>query len=145
MRTIFVFIAFLSLMGCSQKISEDDIPLLNGYWEIKEVRFPDGTKKEYKVSTIVDYIEINGMKGFRKKVQPRFDGTYFASEDFENFTLGKKGDGFEIYYKNAMSDWTEKLTALSKEGFTVINADNISYTYQRFHNINVKENGETKK
>ena len=145
MRTIIAFIAFLSLVGCSKKISEGDIPLLNGYWEIKEVKFPDGNKKEYKVSATVDYIELNGMKGLRKKVQPRFDGTYIASEDSENFTVIKKGEGFEMYYKNEMSDWTEKLIALSEDTFSVSNMDNISYTYQRYHNINVKANGETEK
>ena len=145
MRILFVFIAALALTGCSQNISQDDLQFLNGYWEIKEVKFPDGTKKEYNINTTVDYIELKGMKGIRKKVQPMFDGTYFTSEDSENFTLIKKGEGFEMYYKNKLSDWTEKLTTLSEDSFTVSNMDNISYTYQRFQNINVKENNEKEK
>lgn len=140
-----VLIVFFNLIGCSQNISQDDLQLLNGYWEIKEVRFPDGTKKEYRVNATVDYIELEGMNGFRKKVMPRFDGTFIASEDSENFTLIKKGEGFEMYYKNKLSDWTEKLDFLSEDSFTVSNSDNIKYTYQRFHNINVTENDEKEK
>lgn len=145
MRTSLILIILLNLTSCSQKISQGDLQLLNGYWEITVVKFPDGTKKEYKISATVDYIELNGMKGLRKKVQPNFDGTYIASEDSENFTLIKKGEGFEMHYKNELSDWTEKISDLSKDSFTVSSSDNIAYTYHRFHNINVKANDETKK
>ncbi|MCG2460748.1 hypothetical protein K8352_08310 [Flavobacteriaceae bacterium F89] len=145
MRAIFVIITLLTLFGCSQNISKEDLRYLNGYWEIKEVKFPDGAIKEYKVNPTVDYIELDGLDGLRKKVRPRLNGTYFVSEDSENFTLRKKGDGFEMNYKNKMSNWTEKLTALSEDSFTVSNSENIAYTYHRFHSINVKANGETEK
>ena len=142
---ILLFVPVLMFLGCSQNISQDDLQFLNGYWEIKEVKFPNGNKKEYKVNGVVDYIELEGMNGLRKKVRPKFDGTFIASEDSENFKLIKKGEGFEMYYKNKLSDWTEKLRSLSEDSFTVSTMDNISYTYQRFHNINVTENDEKEK
>jgi len=144
MRVLFVVIVLI-FTGCSQNISRDDLRFLNGYWEIKEVKFPDGTKKEYKVNVMVDYIELEGMNGLRKKVRPKFDGTFVASEDSENFKLIKKGKGFEMYYTNKLSDWTERLKSISEDSFTVSTMDNISYTYQRFHNINVTGNGEKEK
>jgi len=139
-KRILLFVPVLTFLGCSQNISQDDLQFLNGYWEIREVKFPDGTKKEYKVSALVDYIELEGMNGLRKKVSPKFDGTFIATEDSESFKLIRKGEGFEMYYKNKLSDWTEKLSSLSEDSFTVSTLDNISYTYQRFHNINVTEN-----
>ena len=72
--SIFLF-ALLGVVGCKQSISPDDLMLLNGYWEIQKVEFPDGQVKDYSFSSNIDYIEFENTRGFRKKVKPQLDGT----------------------------------------------------------------------
>lgn len=60
----------LFLISCSAKVDKDKLHLLNGYWEIKEVTFVDGAKKEYSINSTVDYIKLDSLSGFRKKVDP---------------------------------------------------------------------------
>ncbi|MCM4170055.1 hypothetical protein DHD32_01070 [Arenibacter sp. TNZ] len=138
MRYIYIFIAFMGLIGCQNKVNQVDLPYLNGYWEIDKVSFPDGTNKEYTVNTSIDYIEINDLKGYRKKVQPRFNGTYDTSNDAEMFTIYEKDDVFTINYKTDLSEWHEKIVSLSENSFTVLSEDNLKYHYKRYEPINIE-------
>ena len=96
MRNLISLLLFLSFLACSEKISVSDLNYINGYWEIEKVKFPDGESKEYVVNLTIDYFEYNNMKGFRKKVQPTFDGTYNTSSDAESFQINEK-DGLFHY------------------------------------------------
>jgi len=139
MRLLLYIFALICLLSCQRTISESDLIKLNGYWEISEVEFPDGNTKEYKANTTIDFIEIAGFKGFRKKVQPTFEGTYFANDDAESFLIIQKEDSFELHYENNYSEWSEILTALSDNTFSVINKEGITYHYKRYEPININE------
>ena len=138
MNKFISFGIFLLVVACQNKISQEELTLLNGYWEIEKVSLPDGQTKEYKVNTTVDYIELNELSGYRKKVYPKFDGTYDTSNDTEQFKIVKQEDHFEIHYKTELSEWDEVLISLDEDSFSVTNAENISYYYKRFEPINVK-------
>jgi len=132
----------LLLAGCSPKISQEDLQQLNGYWEIEKVTFPNGKTKDFMSSTTIDYIELDGMKGFRKKVQPKFDGTYETSNDAEFFVIEKKGDTFEIHYNPNMAlhpsmHPRESLVLISKDNFSVTNKDSLTYSYKKYQPINL--------
>ncbi len=127
----------LLFFGCTSKVTETDLKNLNGYWEIKEVAFPNGERKTFKASTNIDYIEVEGLKGFRKKMQPKFDGSFTTSNDAEFFSITKTEVGFEFRYKNKMSEWKEQILELSQHNFSVINEANTTYTYQRFQPITI--------
>ncbi len=131
---MFLGLVFL-WMGCTGKVSREAIPQLNGYWEIKKVVFPDGKSKEYQMSTTVDYIQLEGLKGFRKKVQPQLDGTYGTSNDAELFSIMEDGDDLHIHYKNELSEWSETLMKLDEDTFWVVNEAGIQYHYERFQPI----------
>ncbi|MGB5819351.1 MAG: hypothetical protein WBG90_07680 [Saonia sp.] len=135
----FLFIGLFVVMGCAKKVSEKDLNYLNGYWEIEKVTFSDGSHKEYKVNANVDYIAIDDFKGFRKKVQPKFDGTYTASDDATLFIIRESGGEFNIYYKNDRNDWKERIASISQNNFSVINEENIRYSYKRYQPINAKD------
>lgn len=139
MKQLISFSIIFLLLGCSKRVSKEDLQYLNGYWEIEEVIFSNGESKNFKVSTTIDYIEIDSLKGFRKKMQPKFDGSYTTSNDAELFTIVEKDGDFEFYYKNRLSEWAEKITALSQSNFSVVNQDTITYIYKRFQPINAKE------
>lgn len=130
---------FLLLVGCKNEVSQEDIVLLNGYWEIDKVTMANGKTKSYKVSTTIDYIEIKELLGYRKKVYPKFDGTYDTSNDAEPFTIVSKDNIFEMHYKNELSKWVEKIESINNISFTVINEEGFYYTYKRFIPINAKE------
>ncbi|MBT8187303.1 MAG: hypothetical protein HKP38_04055 [Croceitalea sp.] len=132
-----VVLGFLILIGCQKNIDAAALPYLTGYWEIKMVEFTDGSKKEYTVNPSVDYIELQGMKGYRKKVQPKFDGSFDTSDDAELFEIIKKDENFVMVYKNAWSSWEEKLILLKPNTFVVKNEEGIKYSYKRYEPINI--------
>ncbi|MDT7829978.1 hypothetical protein RQM65_15025 [Pricia sp. S334] len=137
-KTILVVFLF-AFLGCSEEVPKKDLPNLNGYWEIEQVIFPDGTTKEYTVSTTVDYIELNETEGFRKKVRPQFNGTYETSHDAETFSISKKDDTFIMHYKTGLSEWSENLVALNGNTFSVVNEEGLRYDYRRFEPIVVQK------
>ncbi|RAJ15524.1 lipocalin family protein [Arenibacter echinorum] len=138
MRYVYIIATLISLAGCQNKVNKSDLPYLNGYWEIEKVSFPDGTEKEYTVNTSIDYIEINDLKGYRKKVQPKFNGTYDTSNDAELFTIYENEGVFTLNYKTDLSEWHEKIVNLSENSFTVLSEENIKYHYKRFEPINIE-------
>lgn len=138
MRAIAIFIFFI-FVGCTQKVTREDLANLNGYWEIEKVIFPNGESKDFNLSTTVDYIELNDMKGFRKKMQPKFNGTFETSNDAELFEIVQDENDFKFNYKNGDNKWCEKLIEISKDNFSVINQDTLMYRYKRFQPINATE------
>jgi hypothetical protein len=127
------------LVACQNKVSQEELTLLNGYWEIEKVTLANGQSKEYKVNTTVDYIELKELSGYRKKVYPKFDGTFDTSNDAEQFTIIAQQNRIEIHYKNELSEWTEVLKSLDEHSFSVTNTENITYYYKRFEPINVNK------
>jgi len=79
-KTVLLFIAFISVTACKEKVKPEDISKINGYWEIETVTTPDGNEREYKISETIDYFEIKNDSGFRKKVMPQFDGKYLVND-----------------------------------------------------------------
>jgi len=137
-RLTLIFIT-ISLIGCGSPISKPDLNQLNGYWEIVSVEFADGQKKNYTVNPSIDYIELKEMKGFKKKMHPKFDGTYDTSNDLEAFSIIQKEGIFLISYQNNLSSWEEQLIKLEENTFTIVNEDNVTYSYKRYEPINIQE------
>ena len=137
-RLILWVVSFLLISCADQKVDREDLKYLNGYWEIQKVEFPNGQVKEYKANTMVDYILLEHGKGIRKKVQPRLDGNYIISEDEEPFELILVNQEYSMHYKNALSDWQEKLKALDSLSFITQNEEGIRYFYTRFQPISIQ-------
>lgn len=92
-------------------------------------------KKKYTVNTVLDYINVEGLEGYRKKVYPNLDGTFRTTDDAETFALKKTDDGWQMHYKNEGNAWTEQLIKLSDDHFEVKNTENITYTYKRWQEM----------
>jgi hypothetical protein len=136
MKPLLLFLGFTLLLSCTS-VSKEKLNLLNGYWEIERVEFPNGGQKEYRMSTDIDFIQLEGLKGFRKKMKPRFDGNFETSDDAEPFQINIHEGSFNIGYKNNLSEWQETITALSKDNFSMQNEDGILYHYKRFEPISI--------
>ncbi|MBO0322110.1 hypothetical protein J0X14_07365 [Muricauda sp. CAU 1633] len=138
MSRILPFFLFLLIMGCKKtSVAEADLHYLNGYWEIDEVVFPDGSVKEYGMNPSIDFIQLEENEGYRKKMQPKFDGSYTTSNDTEKFSIAHVNSGFAFLYENDFSDWEETLVQLDSTSFAVVNQDGITYFYKRFEPIKI--------
>ena len=138
MRPLIGYIALFVFFGCSSALQKEDLKYLNGYWEIVEVEFANGQKKEYQISTLIDYIALDGLSGFRKKVQPQFNGTYKTSDDAEEFNIVEKDHGLMISYGEGLEQWEEELISLRENEFSVRNQDGNIYRYQRYEPLNLE-------
>ena len=136
-----ILICFL-LTSCGESVSPSDLPLLEGYWEIEEVIFPDGNSKTYSINTTIDYFEYKNKKGFRKKVQPRLNGTYVTSDDAASFKIVEKNDKFILIYKNELSQWEEEIRSISNEKLVLASTEGVVYNYKRFEAIDIKSGKE---
>ena len=137
MRGFWVLLIFVCT-GCSEKkVVAEDLHFLNGYWQIQEVTMPDGSKKNYGPGAVVDYIVLENQKGYKKKVQPRIDGSYQISQDQEPLEIHSNDAGFSIVYQNQLSSWQDRLVSLDSLQYSIINEDGITYTYSRYQPISI--------
>lgn len=138
MRGFWILI-ILTCLGCSEKkVLAEDLHFLNGYWQIQEVTLPDGSKKTYGPGAVIDYIVLNNMKGYKKKVQPSIDGSYQISKDQEPLEIRNGERGFMMFYQNTLSSWQDRLVSLDSLQYSIINEDGITYTYTRFQPISIE-------
>ncbi len=96
----------------------------------------NGTEKSYKINETVDYIQIlNDSVGVRKKMKPKFDGTYSTTNFQEKFTFNLSENGLELNYKTPYYSWKETIQSISKSEMTVVNDNKDVYLYKRYQPI----------
>tara|TARA_R110002049_G_scaffold269195_2_gene446009 strand:- start:120 stop:539 length:420 start_codon:yes stop_codon:yes gene_type:complete len=135
MKKIIFASLILILTGCSNTVTKEDLPLLNGYWEISKVIFEDGIVKEYKASPMIDFFKVDGMKGIRKKVQPKIGGSFNTNNDADKLTIYEKRGTFIINYKNDFTQREEQILSLTKDSFSVKDEEQTTYVYLRYKPI----------
>ncbi|MDN3492384.1 lipocalin family protein [Winogradskyella bathintestinalis] len=129
--TTFLLLGLL-FISCS-KNPENYIQHIEGYWEIQEVMMPDGSKKEYNFNETIDYISVNdSLKGFRKKLNPGINDTYYSSNDAEAIELKLENNELHIYYNTPYTNWKETVLEANTEQLRIINADDNIYLYKRY-------------
>ena len=67
MKQILLILIF-SICFCCSNHKKNNFQDLNGFWLIEKAIAPNGEKKIYKNVEEVDFFEIKGEKGYRKKV-----------------------------------------------------------------------------
>lgn len=135
MKRLFLLI-FFALISCKSEVRESDMDLLNGYWEIEKVELSDGQKKEYAINEFVDYFEITNGKGFRKKVQPQFDGTFIANDSQETVSVLDSNNIFYLKYETDFGKWVEEIVKL-QDSVLVLKNESLKYHYKRFIPISI--------
>ncbi|WP_299522059.1 lipocalin family protein [Winogradskyella sp.] len=127
-------ISFLLLLATS--CSEDPttyIQHIEGYWEIEEVTLANGTKKQYQFNETIDYISINdSLQGFRKKLKPGINDTYFTSDDAESLILKVENNSLNVYYTTPYAQWKETVLEASPTHLKVSNQNKNIYLYKRY-------------
>ena len=127
---VFLLSVFL-LLSCGQDPGEQKTRL-GGYWVIEKVEMPDGSEKLFQLSTTIDFIEVTGDSGVRKKVQPKIDGSFLANDSAEKFLLKIENDSLNMYYQTPYDNWKETVLRAKDSVLVVLNRDGKKYTYSRF-------------
>ena len=140
-KTVILFLFFV-LSSCHQKITQQDVTKINGYWEIEKVNLPDGTEKKYMINETYDYFEIKGNTGFRKKVNPQLNGRFLVTNQSEKVTVLFEKDQTFLVYTTPFAKWKEEIKSLEDKKMVLINSANMEYTYKKTGPINLIENGK---
>ncbi|NNJ89230.1 MAG: hypothetical protein HKP53_07495 [Eudoraea sp.] len=138
MRKLSIILSCILLYSCGDPVTKEELTMLDGYWEIKQVEFPNGDTKDYDINAAIDYIELTGTKGYRKKVQPLLDGSFETSDDAEYFTIVERDGSFIMVYENSMAVWEEEIKSLEETKLRLVNEEQITYIYERFQPITLE-------
>ena len=132
----FIFIMFL--ISCDSNVKKEDLKKLNGYWEIKQVKFSTGKTKDYKINETIDYFELrqaqvdNKLVGFRQKVMPQFDGKFQTNGIKENIKVVENDNSFFLEYNTKYGKWKEEIISIEDSILVLKNKENLEYTYKKF-------------
>ncbi|MFL9843667.1 hypothetical protein [Flavobacterium rhizosphaerae] len=139
MRKIFFLFLLAMFSACGHTYTDEELQGINGYWEIEKVVMPDGTEKDYKINSTIDFFEIKGNSGYRKKVMPQVDGTYIVNSLSEKLELIKTDEGEVIlHYTTDYADWKEQLVKLDQDKLVIKNQHDITYYYKKPQPFTVK-------
>ena len=128
----YFWLLCLFLCSCSTN-PETYITHIEGYWEIDEVTMADGSTKAYKFNETIDYISINdSLKGFRKKLKPGLNDTYYSSDDVEAIQLKMEANQLMIYYTTPYAKWSERVLEATPTHLKLINDSENVYLYKRY-------------
>jgi hypothetical protein len=130
-----LLVIFTSLFSCQQNTKELK-ENLSGYWEIKKVTTLQGEVKEFKISTVIDYITVAGNSGKRTKVSPQLDGSFKNNGATESFTIDGSSGELILRYQNPESMWVEKVKDATKNKLRIVNKQGKEYSYKRFEKFN---------
>lgn len=136
--TTFLLLILFSF-SCAKESPEEQIKKLTGYWEIVNVQFPDGSIKEFSQGITLDYINVTGEQGIRKKVTPQLDGSFLTNDFSEKFSLKIENDSLRLYYETPFHKWHETVLKAKDSILVVQNSDHKIYTYKKFRKFNIYE------
>ncbi|MGB2142992.1 MAG: lipocalin family protein [Flavobacteriaceae bacterium] len=132
MRQLLTLSFFILLISCKSEVSTF-IPFVEGYWEIVNVTKDQKKVKNYKMSGSVDYFKVNpDLSGYRKKVTPRFDGTFEISQHISEFTLSIKDNHLWVIYTNNNVTYSEEIVRANNSSLILSNSDGFIYTYKPY-------------
>lgn len=138
-NSITYLLLILFSFSCVKESPESQIKKITGYWEIVSVKLPDGTTKQFNQGITLDYINVTGDKGIRKKVTPQIDGSFLTNESFEKFILKIENDSLRLYYETPFHKWHETVLEAKDSILIVQNSDHKIYTYKKFRKFNFYE------
>lgn len=130
MKKIYLLLLPFILLSCGS-VNEGDLAKINGYWEIEKAVMPDGSKKEYTINPSIDFFELKGREGFRKKVMPQLDGTYLTGENQEKIAVTTIDGKTYLNYTTEYAKWKEEIIELNDEHLVLKNEHDMEYHYKK--------------
>jgi transcriptional regulator with PAS, ATPase and Fis domain len=139
-RKINSFIILLIILySCSD---DNNIEILNGYWEIQSVKKEGKLIKKYPFSDIVDFFYIKDLEGYRKKVTPRSDGRFMVTLHQANLNVTKENGEYILRYLNKSKTYFEKIKKIDSQQLIILDKEGYIYKYNRYIPIEINKDGE---
>jgi len=130
-------ILFIILISCNNKVTQQDIQQLNGYWDIDKVKSVDKKITEYKVNSTIDYYFVNdNNEGFRKKTTLDFSGTYKTNNIKDKIEIEDKDGTFIIKTTTSLDNWEDIIVSLTSEKLVLKNEKGILFYYNKHEKFN---------
>lgn len=123
---------FLLFAACNKQDPQEQIQHIDGYWEIEKVEFSKDSVRAYKFNETVDYLDLNGETGIRKKVKPQLGGSYEVTNDAEHLELKIEDGHLFIFYSTPYDSWKERVVKAEEDKLKLENEDGIIYHYKRY-------------
>ncbi len=133
----WLYLFVLILFSCKEN-TQSQLEHLTGYWEISAVKQGNEVIKTFGVSPTIDYIEISGKHGFRKKLQVDLLGNFKANPTLETIEVEIIDGEVILNYTTAFSSWSEVVVSATRQELTVENEANLTYTYKRYKPLDLK-------
>ncbi|HSI69849.1 MAG TPA: hypothetical protein VK941_06440 [Gillisia sp.] len=127
-----ICLVLLLITACNNQDPEEQIPHLEGYWEIEKVEFSKDSIKAYSFNETVDFMDLQDGTGFRKKVRPQLDGSYQVTNDAEQVEVRIEDNSLYLYYTTPYDTWREKVLKAEDNKLQIENERGIIYHYKRF-------------
>ncbi|RMB63995.1 hypothetical protein EAX61_01025 [Dokdonia sinensis] len=132
-----IYILLLLIVSSCTKTADEQLELINGYWEIASVENPNGDRKEYTISENIDFIQIENGKGVRKKVRANLIGDFKTTNAQENIDVATDHNRITLRYSTAYDTWNETVVKVTRNKLVVQNDDGLTYTYRRYEPLSI--------
>jgi len=137
----FITILFITLVSCTDQVSQHDIQYLNGYWDIDKVASTGQKITKYGVNNTIDYYFVNEQnKGYRKKATPDFSGTYKTNNIKDKILIENKDGTFIIKTITSLDNWEDIIVTLTPEKLVLKNTEGILFYYKKHKKFNINNN-----
>lgn len=134
-----LFVTIFFILGC-QSDPEQKLKHLEGYWEIVQVEQNDRTIKSFKINPDIDYFKVyNNQSGFRKKLKPRFDGSFETSRDTLKFDIEILDNKLYLTYRNDILTLKEQVIEASSNKLIINNLAGFIYTYKPYVSLELNQ------
>ncbi len=141
MKTLLLSLTLALLVSCGKQDPSEMKTMLSGYWEIEKVQLSDGSERTFAINTTIDYIEVSGDLGVRKKVSPKLDGSFTVNDSAEKFNIKIENDSLNLYYQTPFHSWKETVLVVRDSMLQVLNMDGKLYTYRKFRTFKLDDGG----
>jgi len=132
-----ITILFIILISCTDKVTQQDLQLLNGYWDIDKVESIDKKVTKYGANSTLDYYFLNDKnEGYRKKTTLDFSGTYKTNNVKDKISIEDKEGVFVIKTITSLDNWEDVIVNLTKEKLVLKNEKGILFHYNKHEKFN---------
>jgi hypothetical protein len=133
----FIPFLFFILISCSNKVTQQNLHNLNGYWDIDKVESVDKIVTEYGANSTIDYYFVNDEnQGFRKKTTLDFSGTYKTNNIKDKIVIEDKNGTFIIKTTTPLDNWEDVIINLTPEKLVLKNEKGILFHYNKHEKFN---------
>ena len=133
-----LYFIFLLFLNCSNTITEQDLQLLNGYWEIEKVVSVKNKTTQYGINATVDFYFINKNNiGYRKKTTPDFSGKYKTNNIKDSIRINKIDEQFVIQTSTSLASWHDIIIKLTTKELVLENENGARFYYKKHQKFNL--------